>query len=156
MRTATAVAGGALALVLGAATIDAPAGAEDFGWLSGHWCSDSQGARTEELWLPMAGGVMLALNRTVASGRTTGFEYLRIFSDAQGTRYVAQPGGRPPTSFTLVTRGQGWARFENLKHDFPQRIEYRRDGDALTAEISGPGDDGATVSIPLHFRPCGP
>jgi hypothetical protein len=28
-------------------------------------------------------------------------------------------------------------RFENPSHDFPQRIEYRRDGNVLRAEASG-------------------
>jgi hypothetical protein len=37
--------------------------------------------------------------------------------------------------------------FENLEHDFPQRIEYQRDGDRLTATISGPGEDGEVQSI---------
>ena len=28
--------------------------------------------------------------------------------------------------------------FENLQHDFPQRIIYRRDGDRLCARVEGP------------------
>ena len=47
------------------------------------------------------------------------------------------------------------ARFENLEHDFPQRIIYRRDGDSLTGRIEGVsmGKERA-VDFPLKRVPC--
>jgi hypothetical protein len=45
--------------------------------------------------------------------------------------------------------------FENLQNDFPKRIEYRRDGTALKASISGPGDDGKILRIPFDYQRCG-
>lgn len=51
--------------------------------------------------------------------------------------------------------GENWVVFENPQHDFPKRIEYRRDGTALKASISGPGDDGKILRIPFDYRRCG-
>ncbi len=156
MRIATMVCN-ALALALASLSGDARPGVDQLDWMVGHWCSDSDDTRIEELWLPSPGDLMLGLNRTVAGDRTSAFEYLRIVVDAdQRASYVAQPGGRPPTAFQLTKAGESWVRFENPEHDFPQRIEYRRNGHALSAQISGPGADGAVVSIPFEFTLCGP
>ena len=67
---------------------------------------------------------------------------------------MAARGGRP-TIFSQAARGDGWIRFENPAHDFPNRIEYRRQGDRLRAYIAGPGRDGKQVKIPFEYRRCG-
>ena len=56
----------------------------------------------------------------------------------------ASPGGGPVVAFPVKSSGPGEVVFENLKHDFPKRITYRRDGEALVAQIGdesgkGPG-----------------
>lgn len=80
---------------------------------------------------------MLGISQTVRSGRTE-FEFLRIESVERGVvDYVAQPSGRPPTRFRLTDNSATHADFANPAHDFPQRIRYAREGDVLTAEISG-------------------
>ena len=123
-------------------------------WIAGHWCADLGDGTVEELWLPPHGGVVLGLGRTRSSDKTTGFEYVRIV-DLDGVQsYVAQPGGRPPTAFGRTAGGERWIRFENPDHDFPQRIEYRREGDALHAEIAGPGGDGKDMVIAFDYVRC--
>jgi hypothetical protein len=43
--------------------------------------------------------------------------------------------------------------FENLEHDFPQRIIYRRNQDgSLTARIEG-DRGGRIVGMDFHFQP---
>ena len=96
----------------------------------------------------------LGVSRTVANGRKTQFEFLRIELVDDVPTYVAQPQGRAGTAFRRSASGDDWIRFENLTHDFPQRIEYRRSGDTLQAEIAGPGEDGKTMSIPFEFTRC--
>jgi hypothetical protein len=118
-----------------------PAHAVDLGWLSGHWCNESG----EELWLPERGGLLLGLSRSEYGGRTH-FEFLRIETDAEGTRYVAQPGGRPPTVFSLSASEAHSAEFRNPEHDFPKRIRYWRNGDALGAAIDD-GDGGKAMQF---------
>lgn len=108
-------------------------------WLSGTWVSeDATGPRTIEHWLVPDGGSMLGVNRSVVDGRTVFFEYLRIEAEEDGIVYLASPRGRdPPTRFTATESGPQWIAFENPEHDFPQRIEYRREDARLTMTISG-------------------
>ena len=70
------------------------------------------------------------------------------------TSYIAQPRGRPPTTFRLTASGADWARFENPAHDFPQRIEYHRTPDGLHAETAGPDKDGKETVIPFDYVAC--
>jgi hypothetical protein len=124
-------------------------------WLSGRWCA-AQGSETiEETWLPPRGGMLMGLSRTYTDEATSAFEYLRIVENDGTLEYVAQPGGRPPTAFRLTASGENWVRFENPAHDFPRRIEYRREGERLHAEIAGPGDGGAELVIPFDYGRCG-
>ena len=82
------------------------------------------------------------------------FEFLRISKIAGLATYLAQPGGSPPVAFTRTDGGEDWVRFENPQHDFPQRVEYRRSGQALQATITGPGENGTEMSIPFIYQPC--
>lgn len=126
-----------------AIAVGTPAAASDrssldgLGFLEGHWAGSSGRVEMEEIWIGPNGGVMLGLHRDVAPGRSTFFEYLRI-EDREGTvAYVANPRGEGATSFLLLSLEGQQAVFENLEHDFPQRIVYRRDGERLTVRIEG-------------------
>jgi hypothetical protein len=128
---------------------------DDIGWLSGRWCSGDATNGIEEIWLPPVNGASIGLSWTIANGRIDGFEYIRIEIVDGIPTFLAQPGGHPPTPFRRTASGDGWMRFENPAHDFPRRIEYRRKGDALHAEIAGPGDNGSERVIPYDYRRCG-
>jgi hypothetical protein len=110
-------------------------------WLSGAWVSvDDSGSRTEEHWTTPSAGTMLGVNRTIVEGRTVFFEFLRIEATPDGQIvYFASPEGRdPPTPFTLIEQTPERFVFENLDHDFPQRIIYTIDEDGvLTQRIEG-------------------
>jgi hypothetical protein len=134
---------------------DATAKMAAFDWLAGHWCMEKDGQVVEENWLPARGGMLLSVGRTVAAGRVSSFEFLRIELRDGVVTFVAQPNGTPPTAFRLTAAGADWARFENPQHDFPRRVEYRRTGAGLHAEIAGPGEGGGERVIPFDYRPCG-
>jgi Domain of unknown function (DUF6265) len=123
-------------------------------WMEGDWCGSSGDERIEEHWLPAHGGLRLGVARTLEGPRTSAFEFLRIEVVDGVATYIAQPGGAPPTAFKRTAGGDNWIRFENLQHDFPKRIEYRRTGNALHAEIAGPGKDGRETVIPFDFAVC--
>ncbi len=143
----------ALLLSIGFAGAAAPNASLD--WIAGHWCVDLGEDTIEELWLPPHGGLVVGLGRTRTTDRTIAFEYFRIV-DRDGTQsYIAQPSGQPPTAFRRTAGGERWVRFENPDHDFPQRVEYRRYGDALRAEIAGPGENGKEVVITFDYSRCG-
>jgi hypothetical protein len=98
---------------------------------------------------------MLGMGRTVsASGqRPAQFEFLRVELRDGVPTYLAQPQGVPAVAFRLIQSGDSSVRFENPAHDFPQRIEYRRNGSALRAEIAGPRGGQERV-IGFDYRPC--
>jgi hypothetical protein len=142
----------ALALAAGPAAANQPE--SGLSWIAGHWCSESQGRRIDEFWLPEAGGALHGMSRTVLGAEVESFEFMRIVSDGNSASFHVQPNGAAPTVFAMADRGDGWIRFENPAHDFPNRIEYRRDGDRLSAYIAGPGPDGKELRIPFEYRAC--
>lgn len=108
---------------------------EDLSWLSGYWTSSHNGVSMEELWLSPSGNMMLGLHRDVFGNNRSSFEYLRIVQTENQITYLASPGGTSPTSFPLKEVSDQKAVFENLDHDFPQRIIYSLDDTDLTVRI---------------------
>lgn len=134
----------ACALALAAWTLIAPALAagndiEKLAWLAGCWQGQLGEAKVTEVWLPLAGGTMLGVSRTVRQGKTVDFEFMQLRHQSDGTlAFIPQPGGRPPTVFRLARLADGEAVFENPEHEFPQQIVYARQGeDRLLAWIEG-------------------
>jgi hypothetical protein len=124
----------------------------DLAWLTGSWVMVGDTAVSEEHWTRPAGGTMLGVNRTVIGGRTVAFEYVRIEATDDGIVFLASPGGRhPPTPFALIESGPQRVVFENLSHDFPNRIVYERRGDRLDARIEG-RQDGQPISEEWSWR----
>lgn len=126
-----------LALPVSAADPTADPTVADLGWISGHWSAGG----VEEVWLAPKGDLMLGMSRTVRANGKTAFEFIRIAKTEDGIAYIAQPGGKAPTSFKLVESKPGRAVFANPQHDFPKRIVYElRDG-KLCARVDD-GKDG--------------
>lgn len=148
---APAGADGATAGTAGAPATTA-ATAEDLAFLAGSWRMAGPPA-IEEHWMRPAGGTLIGMGRVSSEGRTFFFEYLRIETRADGLYYVAQPKGGPPTGFKLVKVVPGEAVFENLGHDFPKRILYRRLEDGrLFARTEGDGTEKEKASEFLYER----
>ena len=127
---------------------------EQLAWLSGAWEGMAGKASLEEHWTPVAGGTLFGVSRTIVGGKTVAFEFLRIEARADGILYVAQPNGRPPTDFKLIKLEGLSVVFENLAHDFPQRILYRKNADGtLDARVEGERN-GQLSGLDFHFRPA--
>ena len=125
----------ALALLLVAASPAATV--DDLGWLAGDWVSEADGRWTEESWAAPRGGMMIGYSRAGRGDVLREFEFIRVAREDDGAlAYVAMPQGRAPVAFALVRHDAASATFENPAHDYPQRIEYARRGDTLTATIS--------------------
>jgi hypothetical protein len=134
----------ALAAFAGAAAAaNAASGDLDkLGWLAGWWESVSSAAAepgSVEQWMPIAGGTMLGMSRTVRNGQTESFEFMQLRYLSDGTlAFIAQPSGRPATVFPLQQLSDTEAVFEDPTRDFPQRVAYARDGQTrLRARIEG-------------------
>lgn len=117
-------------------------------WLLGDW----RGEHGSEHWIA-AGGAIYGV--TFDGGG--GFEVL-IIDDAAGAgpadgklRLLAMPGGAPAVTFEAIEQSNERVVFANSANDFPKRIEYRRSGTGLAAEIS----DGAR-RVPFAFEAVPP
>ena len=124
------------ALLLAPAGAFADDGVEELSWMSGSWAGEKDGIRSEEHWSAPAGGLMIGMHRDVKDGRATGFEFFRIHVKDGVLSYLTQPGGRPAVPFKMKEMGERRIVFENLEHDFPQRILYW---------LSGPGELRARI-----------
>jgi hypothetical protein len=60
------------------------------GWLAGTWGLERNGRTVTEQWMPPAGGTMLGMSRTIASGRTVEYELLLLRADAAGVCFTSQ------------------------------------------------------------------
>jgi len=123
-------------------------------WTLGHWISCVDGVQVTETMQGDPRSALLGSNLTV--GRQAGFEFYRIARNAHGgISFFAQPRGNPAVEFPARTIEDGRVVFENLAHDFPQRILYWREGSGLAARIEGT-IQGRAESEEWHFVPAVP
>ncbi len=140
MKTKAVLARAAVALsaaVLSSATLAAPPRVESLAWMAGTWVHEDGPVRVAESWLGPGNGLMVAANLSTFPGCKRTFEFLRITDTDTGFSYYASPGGRAPVEFRMKETGEMRVVFENPEHDFPRRILYWREGDALFARIEG-------------------
>ena len=126
-------------------------------WLGGCWHSDGAEAGSGEQWMPLAGGTLLGINRSIRHGVTVAHEFMQIRQQADGAVvFIAQAAGRPEGRFTLLPGVPQAAVFENLQRDFPQRVVYRlEESGRLRARIEGQRS-GVPAAVDFAFtrRPC--
>jgi len=132
-----------------------PVSDEALAWMEGRWCGSDEDQQIEESWFAPKKDEAIGMSRTVSGGRMVSFEFMRIASLDGVVTLLAQPSGDPAVPFKKTDGGDGWVRFENREHDYPQRIEYKRDGEGLTAEIGGPGAEGKEETISYKYVRCG-
>ena len=109
-------------------------------WMAGCWRQSNPASdRTiDEQWMAPMGRTMLGMSRTVRGDSTVEFEHLQIFERRGHAVFHAEPSGQAPADFEARAVSDSLVTFENLAHDFPQRVIYRRRGrDSLTARIEG-------------------
>jgi hypothetical protein len=124
---------------LHSAALAQSAGVQRLGWLQGCWRIDAGTRIVEEQWSAPRGGTLLGSARTVRDGKTVEHEFVIVREAADGRlAYEVSPSGRPVTVFTSISLDDAAIVFENLQHDFPQRVAYQRKGDDLLAWIEGP------------------
>lgn len=118
---------------------DARSSVSSLGWMSGCWEVNDNGVVTTERWSKPTENLMIGSSQTVKNGKTVSFEFLRIVKNGTGLIYVAKPSSaQSETPFAFAKMGEKEIVFENMKHDFPQRIIYRADkSDSLFARIEG-------------------
>ena len=116
------------------------------GWLPGCWNTEQAEPGSGEPWLPLAGGSLLGVSRTVRGGKAIGFEFMRIAQQEERWVFLAQPGGGAVTTFPVEHMARDRVVFTNPAHDFPKRVIYSRpDADTLHARVDDGRDDGKAM-----------
>ncbi len=128
----------ALLLLTGAPVLTGEtAKVEDLAWMAGSWSQEASGKVVRETWLPPVQGAMAGVTQTHRPGKPASTEFSTITTASSGVTFTAYVAGQPPTKFVLKPGAPGEAVFENLDHDFPQRVIYRKCDDDLCARIEG-------------------
>ena len=84
------------------------------------------------------GGAMLGMSRTVRGDAMAQYEFVVLREENGRLVYQAHPSGQPSAVFTLKEVTARSVLFENLQHDFPQRVGYRlQPPGSLVAWIDG-------------------
>ena len=143
-----------LALALG--QITARPTVERVVWLQGCWAMDSNGRLVEEQWLAPRASSMLGVGRTTRGTTLVDYEMVLIRERGDQLAYEAHPANQEPAVFMSTTIGERSIVFENLKHDFPQRVAYRRVGrDSVLAWVEGTMRGSARrFEFPYRRVPC--
>lgn len=150
MRTAV------LSVLVVATTVhaQAPAPIDRLAWLQGCWTSPAGGGDrvVDEQWMGPRGGTMMGMSRTVVGGTLREYELVLIRTMPSGLVYEAHPSGQKSATFPAKEQTDASIVFEDLAHDFPQRIGYRRESaDSITAWIEGT-NDGRSRKVEYPYR----
>lgn len=124
-------------------------------FMSGCWTGPSpNGATIEEHYTAASENLLIGMSRYVRSGRVIDFEFTTVERTDSTFVMTPRPKGVKSDSFPLKEFSEGKATWENLKHDFPQRIIYRRGPDgSLIARIEGTTPKGER-HVEWTMHPC--
>lgn len=113
-------------------------GIERVAWLAGCWEARSPGRTVEEQWMVPRAHSMVSMGRTVRGDSLLESEQVILREQGGKLAYEAHPARQAATVFLAVRLTDSSVVFENLQHDFPQRVGYQRRGaDSLLAWIEG-------------------
>jgi len=149
MGTATVAA--IAALLIAAQPTPSVKGIDRVAWLQGCWETASGDRSVEEQWMAPRGGSMLGVSRTVRANGLAAYELIVLRERGDRLLYHAHPSGQPAAIFMSTVVGRDTVIFENLEHDFPQRIGYQRKGAMLLAWIEGL-ENGRARRIEFPYR----
>jgi len=111
-------------------------------WLCATWDrTDMKGGKiSNERWVRTMQGDLQGWGVTMSGSDTVFVEKLRIVSREGSLFYVADvPENNGVVHFKFTELSDNAFACENPNHDFPKKIEYRKDGKLLIATISGNG-----------------
>ena len=113
----------------------------DLGWLQGTWQQQKQTHTMYESWHKLDDSTMVSVSYYLKGQDTAWLERVRLEQREGKLSYIASVVGQnsgQPVRFSLVEGSATHLVFENVSHDFPQRITYSFHApDSLLAEISG-------------------
>jgi len=126
-------------------------------WLVGCWASDGAEKGSGERWTSVADKGLLGISNTIRQGKTVEHEIMEIGYLPDGKfAFVAHPSAQASATFLLLSISETEVVFENLEHDFPQRVAYAMDGESkLRARIEGTqGGTLRVIEFPMTRTSC--
>jgi len=123
-------------------------------WLIGTWVQDTAKGSVYESWSQQNDSTLLGKSYKINQMDTMVFETIKL-AEKSGKLYyiptVSNQNQGEPVKFTLVNLSDTAMVFENATHDFPQVIQYKKQGgDALLAEIRGKrGKEERTIQFAM-------
>ena len=110
-------------------------------WLLGNWENKSADGNLTENWEKVNDSTFQAQSYYIKEKDTVHFESIILQQKGENLTYTATVKGQnndKPVAFKLTTGTEKQLAFENLKHDYPQKISYTQiTPDSLVAKISG-------------------
>ncbi|PIF62114.1 hypothetical protein CLV00_1730 [Flavobacterium sp. 11] len=110
-------------------------------WLLGNWENKSADGTLTENWEKLNDSTFQAQSYYIKEKDTVHFESIILQQKGENLTYTATVKGQnndKPVVFKLTTATDKQVSFENLKHDYPQKISYNQiTPDSLVAKISG-------------------
>lgn len=110
-------------------------------WIEGEWTNKSEQGLLVEKWSRLNDTCMSGLSFLINGKDTLFSEKIRLCARSKGIFYLPAVQGQnenQEVSFELVRSTSDSLVFENLLHDFPQRIIYAHPtADSLVASIEG-------------------
>lgn len=133
-------------------------GIADLSWLAGCWSHERGESGSMEMWTAPAAGTLFGVSRTVKNNQTVAHEFMQIRTVDNELVFIAQPSNQPEGRFRAVQSSAIEVVFENLQHDFPQRVMYRRtSNDSIHARIEGMRDGKLHgIEFPMKRLNCEP
>ncbi|WP_297513618.1 DUF6265 family protein [Flavobacterium sp.] len=120
-------------------------------WLLGSWHNTTTSMDAQEHWKKMEATVFEAESFILVQKDTVFYEHVDLKKTSKGWDYIVSvrdQNKEKPVCFSSTYIGTDSLVFENSKHDFPNRIVYKKiKADSLVATIFGMQNGKATSEI---------
>lgn len=122
-------------------------------WLIGQWEGLQGTGVYHEEWEIINGNEFTGKAYLIKKGEIINQESLRIHSEDVNTYYTADVSHNPgPVSFKMTVLDDHRVVFENLMHDFPQKITYEKKEDNTLLAFVEATTNGKTRKIEYKLK----
>jgi hypothetical protein len=130
---------------------------EKMNWLVGNWENKMPEGTLTESWKKDNDSIFSGDSYFITPKDTVHFESIELTQKGEELIYIATVIGQnndAPVDFKLMSDTENTFSFENLAHDYPQKITYKKvDGNNLVATISGKQQGKESQeSYPMHRK----
>ena len=117
-------------------------------WLYGEWVEQAGNRVSKEQWNNVSPKTLEGSTQVINDGKESHFETIRIVEMSGAVFYIAKVPQNPlPVAFKLIHCSDNQFFFENLTHDFPNRIDYHFiNANKMRVDVSDKNGKGFSVN----------